>query len=182
MIIGSLVRKLIGKRRLTPIQLAKLIGPELLGPLRKATETLPVWNDMLGDTKTRCIYFEIVAAQLFVFTDLFFKSCPHQGYSLQAYSWYGSYIAHTMSEEPAFKFDYDELERRFKARGEEYLPVLRKSPEGDYTEFAKLYCSNAGMADNHAADQVLWFRESARSYKKMLVSLWNQVDPVCENE
>src|SRR5437867_4509400 len=62
--IGSVVRKLIGKRRLTPVQLAKLIGPELLGPLRKATETLPVWDDVLSDAKTGRIYFEIVAAQL----------------------------------------------------------------------------------------------------------------------
>src|SRR6266496_1478375 len=165
--IGSVVRKLIGKRRLTPVQLAKLIGPELLGPLRKATETLPVWNDVLSDAKTGRIYFEIVAAQLFVFTDLFFRSCPHREYSLQAHSWYGSYIAHAMSEEAAFKFDYDQLARRFKARGEEYLPVLRASPEGDYTEFAKIYSRNAGVADGYVADQILWFEESARRYERM---------------
>jgi hypothetical protein len=182
MTFGSLVRKLIGKRRLTPVQLAKLIGPELLDPLRKATETLPVWNDVLGGANTGRIYFEIVAAQLFVFTDLFFRSCPDRDYSLQVYSWYGSYIAHTMSEESAFKFNYDELARRFKARGEEYLPILRKSPEGDYTEFAKLYCSSAGIADSYVDDQILWFEESARGYERMLSSIWDQVDPACENE
>ncbi|HWQ93038.1 MAG TPA: hypothetical protein VN673_15280 [Clostridia bacterium] len=175
---GSILKKFIGKQKLTPVQLAELIGPQLHRPMRKAAENIPELGDILGEGNSERIYFELAAADLSIFTALLFKTCPNRDYAREAYSMCGTFVAVHMSEDTVFKFGYDDLARRFKARGTEYLAVLGASPDGDYMEFAKLYSRNARLADSYLAQQLIWIEHSAHRYEEMLATLWDQVEPV----
>lgn len=174
---GSFVAKLTGKRSPTPVELGRAVAFEVTDLIRRTTLSLQDSKGIIPDEQRARLYFEFAAAHVSIFTATFFGTCRNEEFARETYVVYGGGIALWISENRSFDLDYDDLSARFKARGEEYLPILRRSAGKDYRSFAAAFCINTGQPIENSPEQLLWIESSGAHYHAFLERLWERIGP-----